>query len=187
MFTTIEKASSIAKAQSVFEERVLKGASRSGQIQLGYKGGGRETMAHFVGSLNFWVAFADSGNRYWNALGAGNPFREGSTIIAEINPPKAGINRRVSGAFVKDDEGRIYLAHRGRVGGGRKGIGKKAFMAWYPETTDLVTDGGRRTEMIVIGALDAEKLIENLAAFTNSVAVFKDEVVSNKLSQPISI
>ena len=77
MFTTIEKASSIAKAQSVFEERVLKGASRSGQIQLGYKGGGRETMAHFVGSLNFWVAFADSGNRYWNALGAGNPFREG--------------------------------------------------------------------------------------------------------------
>lgn len=178
MFTTVQGANRIAKAQTAFEERVQEAASRSGQITLGYQGGGRESSAHFIGSLNFWVAFADSGNRYWNALGIGNPFKDGSTIIAEINPPKAGINRRVSGAFVEDSAGKIYLAHRGRVGGGRKGIGMKAFMAWYQDATDLVHDAGWDSEIIVISALDGEKLIENLAAFTNSVSAFKNEVVS---------
>ncbi len=111
-------------------------------------------------------------------MGIGNPFKDGATIIAEINPPKAGINRRVSGVFVEDRAAKIYLAHRGRVGGGRKGIGMKIFMAWYQEAIDLVNDAGRRSEMIVISALGGEQLIENLAAFTNSVSAFKDEVVS---------
>jgi len=178
MFTTIQDANRIAKAQAVFEERIQEAASRSGQITLGFQGGGKESMVYYIGPLNFWIAIADARGRYWNALGIGNRFKEGSPIIAEINPPKSGINRRVSGAFVEDSEGNLYLAHRGRVGGGRKGIGKKAFMAWYQEAIDLVNDEGRYNEMIIIGALDDEKLIENLAAFTNSVSAFKDDVVS---------
>jgi hypothetical protein len=180
VFTTIQNAKRIAKAQAVFEKRVQETASKSGQITFGHQGGGKESKVHFIGSLNFWIACAesDSGNRYWNALGTGDPFKEDSTIIAEINPPKTGVNRRVSGAFIEDSAGKTYLAHRGRVGGGRKGIGKKAFMAWYPEAIDLVNDEGQRNEMIVIGALDDENLIENLAAFTNSVSTFKDEAVS---------
>lgn len=105
---------------------------------------------------------------------------DSSTIIAEINPPKVGLNRRVSGAFLKDALGRTYLAHRGRVGGGRKGIGKKAFMAWYRSDKEVVNDGGRYTEMIIIGALDDETLIEELAAFTYSVAAFKEQAVHSR-------
>jgi len=175
MYETIQAADQIALAQAAFEARVREAASRSSSMQLGYQGGGRKTMVYSIGALRFWVAFADSGNRYWNALGIGNPFKEDKTIIAEINPPKAGINRRVSGAFIEDSVGRVYLAHRGRVGGGRKGIGKKAFMAWYPEAKNVVNDDGRNNEMIIIGRLDDNKLIENLAAFTYSVARFKDE------------
>ena len=183
MFITIQDADRIAQAQSVFEECALKVASRSGQFTFGHQGGGKESMTHFIGPLNFWIACAesDSRNRYWNALGTGDPFKDGSTIIAEINPPKGGIDRRVSGAFVEDSVGNVYLAHRGKIGGGRKGIGKKAFMRWYQEAIDLVKDGGRHSEMIVIGALDDEKLIENLAVFTNNVSAFKDEVVSGML------
>ena len=183
MFSTIQDTNQIAKAQTVFEERIREAASRSGPITVGYQGGGEEVMAHFVSSLKFWVAFADSGNRYWNALGIGNPFKDGSTIIVEINPPKTGINRRVSGAFIKDSAGKVYLAHRGRIGGGRKGIGKKAFMNWYQEATDRVNDDGRYNDMIVIGALDDEKLVENLAAFTYIVVAFKNEAVSGKPSK----
>lgn len=176
-FKIVTDANNISRAQTVVEERVQEAASRSGSLMLGYQGGGRECAAHFIGRYKFWVSFADSGNRYWNALGIGNPFKDSKTIIAEINPPKEGVNRRVSGAFVKDGEGKTYLVHRGKVGGGRKGIGKKAFMAWYQEPIYLVNDSGRQSEMIIIGALDDEKLIGNLAAFTYSVAAFKNEAV----------
>jgi len=34
------------------------------------------------------------------------------------------MNRTIAGAFASDDEGNIYLVHRGRIGGGKKGIGR---------------------------------------------------------------
>lgn len=178
VFTTIQDASNIAKAQAVFENRAKKAASRNGLITLGYQGGGSEAMVYQVAPLNFWIAIADSGNRYWNALGIGNPFKDGSTIIAEINPPKTGIDRNIAGVFIEDKKGTVYLAHRGKIGGGRKGIGKRAFLDWYKEPLDLVFDEDRQNLLIVIGALDDEKLIENIAAFTKRVSAFKDEVVS---------
>jgi hypothetical protein len=105
MFTTIQDRNRIANAQATFEERIRQTASRSGQITLGYQGGGSEAMVHAIGPLNFWIAFDDADTRYWNAMGIGNPFKDGSTIIVEINPPKDGINLQVSGAFVEDSAG----------------------------------------------------------------------------------
>ena len=178
VFTTIQDTDQIVTAQAAFENRLSKAASKIGLVSLGYQGGGKEAMAYQVALLNFWVSFADSGNRYWNALGIGNPFKDGSTIIAEINPPKSGIDRNIGGVFIEDKKGAVYLAHRGKIGGGREGIGKKAFLDWYKEPLDLTYDDDRHTMLIVIGALEDEKLIENLAVFTYSVSAFKDEVVS---------
>jgi len=178
VFTTVQDAEQIAKAQAVFEDRVKNVACKQGVIMLGYQGGGREVMAYHVATLDFWVAFADSGNRYWNALGVGNPFEGDSTIIAEINPPKSGIDRNIAGLFIKDKKGVIYLAHRGKIGGGRKGIGKEAFLDWREEPMDLVYDDDRVGQVIVIGALDDIKLLENLSEFTKSVSEFKAEAVS---------
>ena len=177
-FTTIQDSVRISKAQSEFENRARRAASRSGLIKLGYQGGGKEAMAHHVAPLNFWISVADSGNRFWNALGIGDPFHDGSTIIAEINPPKAGIDRNIGGAFVEDDNGIVYLAHRGKVGGGRIGIGKEAFLDWYKEPLDLVYDDDRHSMLIVIGALDDEELMGKLARFTNSISAFKEQVVA---------
>jgi len=183
MFTTIQDGNRIAMAQAAFENRIRQATSRSGPITLGYQGGGSEAMVHAIGPLNFWIAFADSGSRYWNAMGIGNPFKDGSTIIVEINPPKDRINLQVSGAYVEDSAGKTYLVHRGKVGGGRKGIGMNAFLAWYPGALVLINDKVRHSKVIVIGALDDEKLIENLAAFTKSVATFKEAVVSGLLKK----
>jgi hypothetical protein len=51
------------------------------------------------------------------------------TITVEINPPHEGEDRPVAGLFARDAENRIYLAHTGKVGGGRTGRGSNAFHA----------------------------------------------------------
>jgi len=158
LFVIIHDSKAVKSAQSSFEESVRESATQSHQMQLGHQGGGNMADIHYIQPLNFWVGLDDCRNRYWNALGIGNPFRDDHSIVAEINPPKEGINRRISGAFVKDSEGRLYMAHRGRVGGGRKGIGKKAFMAWYKGTIEWVEDGDRANEMIVVGAIENERV-----------------------------
>lgn len=181
MYTTLTDSSLIARAQRAFEERVQSAATRHGAITVGYQGGGRNTTAHYLAQLGCWVAFADSGNRYWNALGLGNPFKDDRTIVAEINPPKSGINRRLSGVFIQDGAGAVYLAHRGRIGGGRQGIGRKAFLAWYANPLVPFLDGDRLNEAILIGALDDQALLPNLATFIRDASTFKDEAVSGQI------
>ena len=135
-------------------------------------------MIHFIQPLNFWIGLADSGNRYWNALGIGNPFNESAPIIAEFNPPKEGINRRISGVFLENESGNIFLAHRGKVGGGRKGIGKTAFMAWYNGPVEIIQDGVKTKTVLMIGRLDNPKLLNNLAKFTMAVSDFKHQIIA---------
>src|SRR2546426_6326116 len=51
--------------------------------------------------------------------------------------PKEGINRRCAGLFVRDDDdGAIYFTHSGKVGGGREGVGKSAFLSNYRGARD---------------------------------------------------
>jgi hypothetical protein len=183
MFTTITHSEDIAQAQRAFESRVHTSSVRSGMLAVGYQGGGREVMTHFLDRLKIWIAFDDADNRYWNALGLGDPFKGSKAIIAEINPPRAGLNSRVSGAFVRDAEGKVFVVHRGRVGGGRKGIGKEAFLAWYDGALALTKDGSQHNSVIVIGALDDPALLDNLALFINKVATFKDFIVA-KTNRP---
>ena len=137
-------------------------------------------MAYHVAELHFWVAMADSENRYWNALGLGNPFAGDTNIIAEVNPPKSGIDRNIAGLFVEDPAGEICIAHRGKVGGGRKGIGKEAFLDWYKEPLSLIFDVDRHGLAIVLGRLNHESLIRRLATFTRLVAAFKNEAVATQ-------
>jgi hypothetical protein len=178
VLTTIQDQARIAEAQSLFERRVRDAATKSGVITLGYQGGGRDAQAYHVASSSFWVAFEDSGNRYWNALGLGNPFDGETEIIAEINPPKSGIDRNIAGVFAENKGGEIWIAHRGKIGGGRKGIGKNAFFEWYPEPLDLVFDVDRHLPMIIVGSLNDLELISKLVNFTERVAAFKIEATT---------
>jgi hypothetical protein len=71
-------------------------------------------------------------------------------------------------------------AHSGKVGGGRKGIGKKAFEAFthFATWTDVVWPDGERTEYRIISRLNSLDLQERTAEFVHEVAQFKATAVS---------
>ena len=53
---------------------------------------------------------------------------QNNNIVVEINIPVIP-DGRVGGVFVRQTStGKIYLMHHGKIGGGRKGIGKTAFL-----------------------------------------------------------
>jgi 5-methylcytosine-specific restriction enzyme A len=117
-------------------------------------------------------------HRFWNCFGIGNPAEQHMlTITVEINPPHEGEDRRVAGLFARDEDSRIYIAHTGKVGGGRKGIGPNAFRkflgdrAWH----EIETQGGRRTA-VALGPIDAPDFPNQLAEFVHKVADFKESV-----------
>jgi hypothetical protein len=173
MLRTITDPGRIAAAQENFRRRVEGASARTERLQLGFQGGGLEAETHLLPRFGIWVAVDELENRFWNALGLGDPRKDDRSIIVEVNPPKAGLDRRVSGLFLEDASGQVFMAHRGRVGGGRKGIGKEAFRDWYPGSFVTIRDGGAPASVILLGKLEGERFLNDLAEFTHRVATFK--------------
>jgi hypothetical protein len=118
-------------------------------------------------------------NRYWFCFGVTDPSATGGAdITCEINVPYQGINRRVAGALVQDGLGQIYLTHSGKVGGGRKGIGKAPFLAFYQgaRPRPVLWPDGQETEALLVAEVGSSGMAADIGRFVHQVAAFKSHV-----------
>jgi 5-methylcytosine-specific restriction enzyme A len=180
MLELISKASELEKCQAYLEKRLHDVLPEQKQIVIGHPGMSFEVPVWTDGDLWFTsrVVGEPQPNRHWNAFGS---FRisDPSHIILEINIPLQGITRRIAGMFAKESLSEdVYLLHRGSIGGGRKGIGKQAFLGWYkqeyPDKLVDVSEGNRRiTEAVHVTHLTSTDLKEDISSFVRNVGRFK--------------
>ncbi len=167
----------IASALNALEHKLSQG-SQPLRRKIGYRGGGGVYTVYWRPHEGFWAAIDPyHKGRHWCVYGTMDPTQETLlTIVCEVNPPVEGIRRQCAGAFLRDASGRIYLAHSGRIGGGRPGIGKEEFVAFYRGTNwqTVRWPDGRITRMIVAGRLDDPQLPAQIAAFVGEVSRFKE-------------
>ena len=138
-------------------------------VILGSAGGAFEAEIMYFKEFDFWAFFGESDNRYWNAFGVKKPNKGKNTSIGcEINFPYEGIDRRIGGAFVKEDS-EVIVLHRGKIGGGRKGIGKKLFRRNFIGKYLTVSDGDKENELAIVGNLNSKNLIQQFSVFVYEV------------------
>jgi hypothetical protein len=128
----------------------------------------------------FWVLFDDKPerDRYWICYGSQDPaWHTGLTITVETNPPFRWTNRRTAGAFAVDAQtGHRHILHSGRVGGGRKGIGQKAYRQFDNETERCALRWPEKNlliEMLLVGDIDESGTATRIGAFVRMVDKFK--------------
>jgi hypothetical protein len=119
------------------------------------------------------------GDIWWNGFGVGKPKKSAATVC-QINFPEWGIDRNSGGAFAEDDDGRVFVVHRGKIGGGRKGVGKTGFMKSYKGEFAEVTDGNRVTRVIPVTSTDCKSFLRELSHFVREVARYKDEATAGR-------
>jgi len=141
---------------------------------VGYQGGELCPRVWWLPLHGFWMATREFDTRYWNAFGVVEP-HDGArlSITCELNLGFDPTDRRIGGVAIEDDEGTAYIAHRGRVGGGRKGIGKQAFLSQYTGPLEILNSG---EVVAVISRLDSPELPDSLSRYIGSVARFKEAV-----------
>ncbi len=126
--------------------------------------------------LQVWAFFEqvdDPEDRYWIGWGSAPPYGR-LALTATTTVPLEGFDRSLSGAFLRDADGGVHLAHSGRVGG-RKGTGKDEFRA-HTTLSDWVEvhwPDGVRSDCLLVGRLGDPGLLESIAAFVHEVARFK--------------
>ena len=123
--------------------------------------------------------------KYWNGFGCGIKEKGNQIIVVEINFALSGSSKQVAGLFAKDSiTGECFVLHRGKVGGGKPGVGKETFRNWYRGKWVEVFDGqGNIEEAILIGSLKSKYLIGRIRDFVKEIEIFKHEVTSGKNSR----
>lgn len=166
--------------------RSMKHRAKRLRRYVGWRGGGEKHTVYWHVSEGIWCLLKDAGNRYSCGFGTENPLETDSlSITVEINPPYEGVIPSVAGLFVQDNTGVVYLAHKGKLGGGRKGITGAAFMGSYRGSNiePVAYAGGQTRKAIVIGRVDSDRLLAQIAHFVCEVGRFKALAASGKLPE----
>lgn len=190
MLIAVSNKAEIARCQQILEDSLKKALPHHECLSIGYPSGNLDNEVYYGDRLWFSTRREETTKirRYWNAFGTGKKEKGYQIITVEINPPIEGLSKRVSGLYAKDSQSNTYfLLHRGRVGGGGKGIGKSAFEEWYRGTwIDVACEDGDNDSAILVGMLGTSELIYQIREFVIEVSKFKREVVLGKLSrQPV--
>lgn len=184
MLKVLDDQSSISEAQQRFVKGFERFIAEKIPVKLGHLGDSFEKEVSWCEDLNIWIySEIVPGSRYWNAFGTGKPGEgENVSITCEINFPLKGINRRIAGAFVVDGLGGVYVVHRGKIGGGRKGIGKRLFEENYRGPWRDVKDGEVENVVALVGALNPPQFARQVSDFVYEVNRIKS-LVSSGLAQ----
>ncbi len=176
MLRILEDESTIRRCQQQFMRRLKAFADDRVQVRIGHMGESFQGKVFCATNLGIWfIPRKQDGNRYWNAFGVGRPLRDTHVFsTCEINFPLRGLDRRIGGAFARDEAGRIFVVHRGKIGGGKKGIGKSLFEDQYRGVWASVQDGSVETSVVLIGHLGSSRFARQVSQFVRKVDRIKD-------------
>jgi hypothetical protein len=171
----IDDTETIKKCRKQFVRRLRSCVEEKIPVKLGHLGASLASEAFWSDSLGIWMSLgAGDTQRFNHSFGVGKPLPGGVlAATGEINFPAGGIDRRTGGAFARDRKGQIYVVHRGKIGGGRRGIGKTLFDTHYRGIWALMEDGELETVVAVIGVLKSPRFPRQLAHFIHKIEQIK--------------
>jgi hypothetical protein len=165
----------IEYAQREFVMRLEKHCDKQIPVKVGYKGGYEECSIRWSQDLGLWFYSEKAENRYWNVFGLSEVAPKQNSmlsIVCEINPPIEGLNKKVQGAFARGDDNHVWILHRGRIGGGKPGIGRRLFFENYQgEIREIAGD-----RFAPIGDISSPDFVERVKNFVREVKRIKDLV-----------
>jgi hypothetical protein len=173
--TPLTKKTEIKAAYAQLVKSLRNGATRH-RCVVGWKGGSDVFTVYWHEEAGFWVLFnvGDAGG-YWCPFGSANPAQNMTvSITCEINPPNEGVNRRKGGVLLRDSGSGLYLAHTGKISGGREGIGKAAFLERYSGSREEIEwPDGETTEVVLLGRIGGRSFINAIGHYIHAVDAFK--------------
>ena len=166
-------------SQAMLDAQLTTELANFGVHKLGYRSGNEALTlyAQKKGGLYYASTFLNrtgTAPRFWNAFGIYDGKLHGTQKIAvEINIPLPS-DKLVAGFFANNpatDE--TFLIHDGKVGGGKVGVSRAAFLDHSRLSLVEMTSGRRG---IVIGKLGDPTLISDIERFVRAVTAFKESV-----------
>jgi hypothetical protein len=187
MFLLLESKDEISKAQRKLEATLAQAFPHRATKNIGYPAGTTYDAKVYTDEI-LWYWSADfrqpdvANPRRLNWFGKFTAERD-LQITVEINTSYVGRNDQVAGFFARDtNTGTVYLMHSGRVGGGTKGVGKAAFLAWSDQRlVEAVDSQGDKRDGIIVMPVEGSGASQSAARYIAQIARFKVAVRAGEL------
>ena len=180
MLKLVTSERQITEINTRFRNR-LSNESETVRTKLGMQGpgGGGDSTLYWHPEVPIWGCFEKRETRYWNVFGSVDPtdFRP-QAPVCEINPATNGVNQKVGGAYAIDDAtGSVLILHNGKIGGGKKGIGKSLFWKKYGKKRPQVQieHEGQTLTYALVMILDDPDALKHLGRFVYLIDRIKSE------------
>lgn len=173
------------KSFEVLRATLLNGGTQIRRT-VGYRGGNVEAEVTWHARAGIWSlldAQADGvEGRFWCCFGVQNPKDVRSLNIAvEINPRLEGTDLLVAGAFARDVHGMVHLCHNGKIGGGKRRVGKTAFFDRYRGELTEMAYKNRIVEVVDLGPVNSRELPRRIGRFAQEIARVKEEIAKDEI------
>lgn len=191
MLEVVTGARPIAAAIRQLRRRLVGMPMRG--VSISWQGGGgvRGDIVWLRDERFWWrLDAARHPGRYGLMFGlARNAPTHGESATCEINLPVVGADRRLAGALVRDDAGTLYLAHSGKIGGGRVGRHRQAFRAFLAGGNWQMVrwPDGRDSELLLIAPLDGPRLARQIGRFVQAVHRYKRQAIDGAAPMPAAL
>ncbi len=187
MYLLVEDKSEISDAHALLQRKIQRALGGTVVRNITFPGDSQDDARVFTDG-RYWYWSADLKRRDVHSPRRLNWFGLMRTvgnlrIAVEINIPYEGKNGSVAGCFARNDRnGEICLMHSGRVGGGKKGVGMKAFLAFYNRPLTTVYDRkGKGRDFIKIFPLEHDDGIRPILRYIDTIVSFKEAVGEGSL------
>ncbi len=172
----------IEEYQNVLNHKLMSLSNQVINCNVGYMGGSLDVDVIWLEDYGIWYYSRALENKYWNAFGISKPnVGKGVSITGEINFPLSGINRLINSSFVESD-GKVFIVHRGRMGGGKKGVGQSLFFNNYRGDLCEFNDGERILTGALVASLFSDDFVAQISRFVKEYNRIK-ELTANHTSE----
>ena len=183
MLRIVEDVEKINAIQNELSEKMMT-LGKQKTITIGHQGDSKRRQAYWFPEYGFWWSYGDDvSTRHWNAFGIPNDESmlesKNQSMICQINFSK-GPKPKAAGVLVSSGGGKIYVAHNGKVGGGKKGVGRATFKERSKLDWKHAEGHHGAMDVTLVSALDDKDLLANLNKFVREVRRFKSPPVSNE-------
>lgn len=170
MLTVITDKKKVSVLHRRFKKQLHDELTELVDCWVGYPSGSFADRVRYSPKFDIWISEREYPNRFWNGFGVGHPIPgKNNSLNGEINFPYEGINKHIAGVFASDEDGNIFVLHRGRIGGGKPGIGKRYFTDNFRGVFINAIEEDHETVFCLIGELDSHIFSEQVANFIREI------------------
>jgi hypothetical protein len=168
-FQVVTNIKEIARLNQQLSQRLRKIFSIKKSREITYPSGHHRGTVYFESShgnsVRAWSP-QEGDVKLCNFILSGDPqSTDWIEISVQINFPAGEYDRRKAGAFITDENGDVFIGHRGKLTKGHAGLEKEKVFREFASRTIEATDREKTSKLILISALDDPDLADRLWTF----------------------